>query len=78
MQSKISQRIELVANIAIILVAVLLGYFLIQRFFFQPNPQSQPPNEIAKGTKISLPEVDWQANQKTLILVLQKGCKFCT
>lgn len=78
MQSKLSQRVELFANIAIILVAILLGYFLIQRFFFQQNQQPQPPTEIAKGTKISLPDVDWQANQKTLLLVLQKGCKFCT
>lgn len=79
MQSKLSQRVELFANIAIILVAILLGYFLIQRFFFQQNPQpQQPPTEIAKGTKISLAEVDWQANQKTLLIVLQKGCKFCT
>lgn len=79
MQSKLSQRVELFANIAIILVAILLGYFLIQRFFFQPNPQPQrPPTEIAKGTKISLSEVDWNANQKTLLLVLQKGCHFCS
>ena len=78
MQSKLSQRVELFANIAIILVAILLGYFLIQRFFFQQNPQSQPPTEIAKGTKISLPEVDWSANQKTLLVVLQKGCHFCS
>lgn len=80
MQSKFSQRVELFANIAIILVAILLGYFLIQRFFFQQNPQQQPkqPTEIAKGTKISLPEVDWQANQKTLILALQKSCHFCS
>ena len=79
MQSKLSQRIELVANIAIILIAILLGYFLIQRFVFQQNPQPQkPPAEIVKGTKISLPEVDWQANQKTLILALQKGCHFCS
>jgi thioredoxin-related protein len=78
MQSKFSQRIETFANIAIIIVAILLGYFLIQKFFFQQNLQPQPPIEIVKGTKISLPDVDWQANQKTLLLVLQKGCKFCT
>jgi thioredoxin-related protein len=77
MQSKFSQKIELSANIAIITVAILLGYFLIQKFAFKPNPK-QPPTEIAKGTKISLADVDWQANQKTMLLVLQKGCHFCT
>ena len=78
MQSKFFQRIELVANIAIIIVAILLGYFLIQRFFFQQNPQPQPTTEIVKGAKVSLVDIDWQGNQKTLLLVLQKGCKFCT
>lgn len=79
MQSKLSQRVELFANIAIIIVSILLGYFLIQRFFFpSQNPQPKPLTEIAKGTKISVPEVDWSANQKTLLLVLQKGCRFCT
>jgi hypothetical protein len=77
MQSKPGQKFELFANIAIIPVAILLGYFLIQRFFFQQNPQaSQSPTEIAKGTKISLPEVMRNENQKTMLLVLQKGYKF--
>lgn len=78
MQSKLSSRIELAANVAIIVVAILLGYFLIQKFFLQQNPQPSPPPEIAKGTKVSLADVDWQANQKTLLLVLQKGCHFCS
>jgi thioredoxin-related protein len=77
MQSKLSQKIEISANVAIIIVAILLGYFLTQKFFFQQNSK-QPPVEITKGTKISLADVDWQANQKTLLLVLQKGCRFCT
>lgn len=76
MQSKLSLRVELFANIAIILITILLGYFLIQKFFFQQNPQ--PPTEITKGTKIALPEINWQINSKTLLLVLQKGCRFCT
>lgn len=77
MSSKIYQRVELVTNIAIILVAILLGYFLIQKFFFQQKLQ-QPPVEIVKGTKVSLTDTDWSANRKTLILVLQKDCHFCS
>jgi thioredoxin-related protein len=77
MISKLQRKVELAANVAIILVSLLLGYFLIQKFFVQQKPQ-QPPTEIAKGTKISLPDVDWQANQKILLLVLQKGCHFCS
>lgn len=25
-----------------------------------------------------MPNVDWQVNQRTLLIVLQKGCRFCT
>jgi len=77
MQSKIIRKLEIIANILIISVAVLLGYFLIQKSFFQTQNDSQPI-EIPAGTKISLSETDWSANRKTLLLVLQKGCKFCT
>jgi peroxiredoxin len=78
MSNKIYQKVELITNIAIILVAILFGYFLIQKFLFPGQNQPAPPKEIAKGTKISLPEVNWQSNQKTLLLVMQKGCHFCT
>ncbi|MBS1793693.1 MAG: redoxin family protein [Acidobacteria bacterium] len=78
MAGKISQKIELITNIVIILVAILFAYFLIQKFLLPASVQPAPIREIAKGTKIDLPEVDWQANRKTLLLVLQKGCRFCT
>jgi thioredoxin-related protein len=78
MQSKFHQKIELLANVAIIVVAALLGYFLIKNFFFQPNTPTKQSLEIVKGTKIPLSDIDWQTNQKTLLLVLQKDCKFCT
>lgn len=79
MQTKLARNIELAANIAIIAVAILLGYFIVQKLFFQQNTaQPAPPKEIARGTKISLNDINWQANQKTLLLVLQKGCKYCT
>lgn len=79
MDSKLHQRIELVTNVAIIIVAVLFGYFLIQNFLFsKQSPQPQAPKDIAKGTKINLSNIDWVSNQKTLLLVMQKGCHFCT
>jgi thioredoxin-related protein len=78
MTSKVHQRVELLTNITIIIVAVMFGYFLIQNFLSPKQPQPQPIKEIAKGTKINLADVDWQSNQKTILLVMQKGCHFCT
>lgn len=77
MASTLSQKVELAANLAIVVVAVLFIAFLVHRFFFASD-SSAPPKEIARGTKITVPETDFQANGKTLLLVLQKGCKYCT
>lgn len=77
MQSKFARNLELSANGLIIIVAIVLGYFLIQKFFFQPQT-AQQPTEIAKGTKVSMSEIDWNANQKTLLVFLQKSCPVCT
>lgn len=78
MGSKLHRRIELATNIAIIIVAVLFGFFLVQKFLFQNSSQRQSPKQIEKGSKINLADVDWQTNKKTVLLVMQKGCHFCT
>jgi thioredoxin-related protein len=73
------KKIELVANVAIILVAVILGYVLVKQFVFTPAPT--PPGQMKQpdvGAKISLPDTDFSQKEKTLILALKKGCKFCS
>jgi thioredoxin-related protein len=78
--SKLNQKVELAANILIIVVAVLLVGVLVQRYFFpSPAPSNQRPRvQPTVGTKVNLPGTDWSRQPKTLILVLQKGCRFCT
>lgn len=77
MTNEFSKKIETIANAAIIVVAVLLSGFLAQKYFFSENSQPKP-TEIVKGTKISLPDVNWLQNRKTLLVVLQKDCRFCS
>lgn len=77
MNIKLTKYLEIATNLAIIVVAIMLGYLLIQKYFLGENKQPQP-TEIVKGTKISLPNVSWQQNKKTLLLVLQKDCHFCS
>jgi thioredoxin-related protein len=76
MASNLSKKVELAANIAIIIVALILGAVVVQKYFFASGNDG-PPKEIAKGTKMAVPETDFQANGKTLLVVLQKSCKFC-
>lgn len=69
------KRIELLANVAIILVALLIGSVFVKKYFF--DTRSQQPVKITAGTKVPLQDVDWTKNGQTLLLVLQKGCHFC-
>src|SRR5260370_10840706 len=74
------KKIELVAKLAIIAVAILLGAVVIRSFFFsrsQGQPQA-PIQAIQPGTHLSLPGVDWKANGRTLVLALSTQCHFCT
>jgi thioredoxin-related protein len=78
--SKLSQKVELTANILIIVVAVLLVGVITQKYFFGSSTGSNAPTRVQPtvGAKINLPEVDLSAQPKTLVLVLQKGCRYCT
>ena len=77
--SKVSQKIELTANILIIVVALLLGGVLIKKYFFDPPVVSnQPPRVEPKiGSVMNVPDVNWSQQPKTLILALQSSCHFC-
>lgn len=74
------KKIELLANVAIIAVAILLGVLLVRNYLLprSPGQQAAAPSKIKPGTRLSLPGVDWKANGKTLVLALSTGCHFCT
>lgn len=76
---KAFQKVELTANILIIVVSLLLGTALVQNYFLAPFETQGPRKQIAPvvGSKINLPDVTWSPQSKTLILALQSGCRFC-
>lgn len=71
----LTSRIELFANVAIILVAGLLSVVLVKGLFYRNQPRPMP--QIQAGTKISLPDIDWAQKDQTLLITLQKGCHYC-
>lgn len=79
MSENFTKKIELFANIAIIVVAVVLTGVLIKKFVFNDSSAAaiSPKENISIGTKVNLPEVDWAANGQTLMLVLSTDCHFC-
>ncbi len=73
------KKIELLANVAIIVIALLLGAVLVKRYLMTDSQASRPAAEqIRPGTKIDLPGVDWSKSQQTLVLALSDGCRYCT
>lgn len=71
---RLGQRLDMLASAAIIVVALLVGAVTVRNVFFRakaPNPN------IPAGTRMALPDVDWAKHDRTLLLVLQKGCSYC-
>ncbi len=73
-------KLENLANLATILVSVVLSVVLIKVFLL---PQSRPmanraESRVGMSLKESLPDVDWAKNKRTLVLAVSTQCHFCT
>jgi hypothetical protein len=70
-----ARKIELAANVAIIVVAIGIGVVLIRASYLRASrPQ---PDQIVVGSTFALEGVDWEKNQRTLFIALKPGCPFC-
>lgn len=72
------RRVELLANVSIIAVAFLLSVVLIKNYIPLNYMSVVNPSTIATGTKLPMPEIDWSKSPRTMLVVLQKGCHFCS
>lgn len=69
------------ANIAIVIVAVLLCGVLLKNQYATTTTQDfggSLAGEVTPQEKINLPEVDWQKGEQTLLLVLSTTCHYCS
>jgi thioredoxin-related protein len=68
-------KIEVIANATVILLAVVIGAVFLKDRFFNPGLQA---NEVKAGDRLThLDGWDWSMHDRTLLLVLRKGCHFC-
>ncbi len=75
--SNIQNRIQVLANILIIVTIASIGGVWAHRNFFD-KPASSSQRELPKiGDKVQLADVDWSRSDKNVLLVLQKNCHFC-
>jgi hypothetical protein len=77
-----AKKVEIAAHIAIIVVAILVCVVLVKNYLLPRNEQQAnapaPRQQVATGTRLSLPDVDWARNRRTLVAVLSTTCRFCT
>lgn len=74
----IQGKIEILANIAIIVIALLIGFVAVKRYVLNDSPRGNGTDQITAGARISLPDVDWAKSRQTLLIVLSPGCHFCS
>ncbi len=86
MLQKYATTIETLANISIVIVAILGATVLTKQLVPRHaspiaaavrTPAAQPREPIA-GSRMSLPGVDWTERDQTLVFVLSTSCHFCT
>lgn len=76
--SQIHKKIELTANVLIIVVALLVVGIFAQRYFFPKETTPQLPKAPAVGDKVLLADFPWSKSNRNVLLVLKSGCRFCT
>lgn len=75
MQTPISKKIEIGANVAIIVVATLLATVVVKNYLWLSNQASSRETIVPKLTAL---DIDWSQNKQTLVLALSSNCRFCT
>lgn len=80
--TSLSKKIEVLANLAIIVACCLLAVVLVKNHLFQkpsegPN-RTQTSVRDMQGTRLSSIDVDWAQSRQTLLLAMSSSCHFCS
>jgi hypothetical protein len=77
MNDSLKNRIEVAANICIVLIALILCVTFLPRLWVFKHDQ-MPMKMLLPGMQVSLPKYDWAVSDRNLLLVLSVGCRFCS
>jgi hypothetical protein len=69
-----AKKVELAANVAIILAAVVFSVVAVMHY----TTHLRQPQQISVGKKFPLQNVNWQNNKKTIVFALSTNCHFCS
>jgi len=66
--------VKILADIIIVVLVALLAAALVEWY----QPVRRPASPITRGSRVSLPAIDWAQPNPTLILALSKDCHYCS
>ena len=70
----IRTKLEAIANVTVIAVALAVGYVLLKEKVAGPR---LPQSTAAGDRLVALPGLDWSRHRRTLVLALNSGCHYC-
>lgn len=70
-----ARKIEIGANVAIIVAALAIVGIFARNYFRNP---ANSQHTISPGARFALKDVNWQSNGKSLVLAVSTTCHFCT
>jgi hypothetical protein len=80
--TNIGKKLEVLANLAIIIAGSLLAGVLVKNHLFQGPSEgpvrTQSSPQPMEGTRLTLTNVDWTQSKQTLLLALSSSCYYCT
>ncbi len=71
------QKLETAANISVIVVGLMLAFLFVRTYVPFGGSPAPTLNPIEPGTHLVVKGIRWEGSQRTLLLVLQVGCRFC-
>lgn len=70
-----NRSLNILISVFILAFSVFIGGFLIHKYRLYPNSSIESTRAVRKP--ITLPDVNWSEQAKTLVLALQANCHFC-
>ena len=71
---KIARKIEVAANVAILVTACLVAVFFVRNYMAE---KAGHPHTITLGTRFALKNINWEASRKNIVLALSTSCHYC-
>jgi rhodanese-related sulfurtransferase/thioredoxin-related protein len=78
MTNNLKNKVEMTVNVIIAVAVVIVAGISLKNYFFQGKGSAvKQQSQIIAGSRISVPNVNWEENKKTLVFFLKKDCAFC-